>query len=246
MIKIAICDDEKVLADFLSAIFNDKFNKLQACVEISVFYQSSTMLDHKDFNNFDIVFLDIDMPNLNGFELAKKIRECCNNNVKIIFISAMYDLVYESFEYQPFYFIKKSSDDILVNEIYHLCEKISNIHKFSKKIIVNTCEYGNLEISTNKILYVKSEKHYLLYYLVNSHTPLKERNTISQKENDLLPCLFAKNHQRFLVNLYHIKKIDIESNKILLNNNVNIPISRSFKKNILNKYKSFKRGDIIC
>ncbi|MBO5231584.1 MAG: response regulator transcription factor [Clostridia bacterium] len=246
MIKIAICDDEKFFADYLHSILDNSFKELCKSVEFFVFYDPLKMAEYMTFGNFDVVFLDIDMPCLSGFDIAKKICNTPNQKTKIIFISAMYDLVYESFEYQPFYFIKKGSEDVMIKDIQHLCKKIVNIFKINFKINVNICEQGIFELFTEDILYIKSEKHYIIYYLTCTDHPLKERTTIAQKKKELSSMFFVQSHQRFLVNMNHIVKVDLNADKIFLSDEKILPISKSFKAEFLKEYRLFKRGTILC
>jgi two-component SAPR family response regulator len=70
------------------------------------FSGAGALINYMDSTYFDVIFLDIDMPEITGFDAAKKVKEISPES-KIIFVTSKHDLVYNSFEYQPFYFIRK-------------------------------------------------------------------------------------------------------------------------------------------
>lgn len=241
MIKIAICDDEKIFIDMLHSNLQDIFSNMPVDVEFSTFSSPTTLLRTYKTKHFDAIFLDIDMPNTSGFSVAKSIREISLNTL-IIFVTSKHDLVYDSFEYQPFYFICKSSQDNLYSDLSHVSEKILMYFKQKKKIEITDIVAGKVFIPISDILYIKSEKHYLLYYLKNGDgIPLKERSTISIKKQELLSYDFFNPHQRYLVNMNHIAHFDSLINTITMKNGDQIPISRNAKNDAFKTFKSFKR-----
>lgn len=105
--KAAICDDTVEDAEFMEKHIKEYFMKKSIPYECNV-YQSSKALwyEIEDGQAFDLLFLDIEMQELNGFELAAKIQETAPD-ILIIFVSAYESYVYKSFEFRPFRFIPK-------------------------------------------------------------------------------------------------------------------------------------------
>lgn len=240
MIKIAICDDEKIFVDILYSHLKTTFENIYIEVQFYLFQSASSLIRAYKSNNFDVVFLDIDMPVMSGFDAAKEIRSMSLYTM-IIFVTSKHDLVYNSFEYNPFYFICKTSHKNLLADLTHVSEKILTHSRQKKKIEIKDSTIGKQYVSVGDILYIKSEKHYLLYYLnSNNSVPIKERGKIREKD-ELLDFDFFRPHQRYLVNMNNINCFDILLNSIIMINNDSVPISKGLKAEALEKYQIFKR-----
>lgn len=241
MLKIAICDDEKTFIDKTHSNLKEIFYNINLNVEFSKFSNAAELLNEYKIKHFDVIFLDIDMPIIDGFSVAKSIREISLNTL-IIFVTSKDTLVYDSFEYQPFYFICKGSQEKLYSDLSHVAEKILIYFRQKKKIEVLDVAVGKVYIPINHILYIKSEKHYLLYYLKNGdNIPIKERATLELRKNELLQLDFISPHQRYLINMNHIAHFDSLINSITMKNGDQIPISRILRKDVFEKYRIFKR-----
>ena len=73
--RIAVCDDNKVTLDFLCEEIGREFSKTKADFSLDVFENGADFLSQHETTPFDIVFLDIDMPTINGFEIAERINK---------------------------------------------------------------------------------------------------------------------------------------------------------------------------
>ena len=241
MLRIAVCDDEKIFTDNLGYRLTALFENLSVNIEISAFQNADLLIRAYRSNAFDVVFLDIDMPAISGFDAAKAIRDISNKTM-IIFVTSKRDLVFDSFEFQPFYFICKSSTKSFSDDLKNAVEKIAAFTRQSRNIEINDCYAGKLLVPAGDILYIKSEKHYLLYYLNNSDDlPIRERGKLSDREAELLEYDFLKPHQRYLVNMNSIWRFDSLLNIITLVNKDKIPISKSLKAKALEAFMIFKR-----
>lgn len=106
---IAICDDDSKIINGLKIDIYNIFKSLKAEVDVSVFVNGTELIDtiKKEKIHYDILLLDIDMPNISGLEVAKILRET-NEDIIIIFISSYEKYVFDSFEYNPFRYIRKN------------------------------------------------------------------------------------------------------------------------------------------
>ena len=106
MIKqIVIVEDDKESADKLSSYVDQFFEKIGKPILIKVFNSSLEALEKQTCHE-DLYFLDIDLPHLNGMELAKKIREK-DNNVIIIFCSNLAQFALKGYEVSALDYIVK-------------------------------------------------------------------------------------------------------------------------------------------
>lgn len=222
MLRIGICDDDRIILDYVY----DKIKLISAELgkEVSVekFLNGSEVLSRKndDIKPFDILFLDIDMPLVTGFEVAEIIRES-NQRTIIIFLTSMDHLVYESFKYRPFRFIRKERLD------EELVEVISSAINIIEKSVVHKCVFstdmGEVMIPIRDILYFESINRRVYLHTEDSEYVLKGTQ-FSHVVNEFAPKSFILIHRTCLVNLkyiFSIGKIDIT-----LDNGTRLPMSR--------------------
>lgn len=241
MIKIAICDDERIFLSHFSDLIKKASEKLNLQVHIFDYSRSDVLLYHHKQSNFDIIFLDIDMPEISGFDIAQRIRKI-SHDIPIIFVTSRDDLVYRSFEYQPFYFIRKRPEDKLYSNIEHVMNKLFHHFCNFKTVSITNAETGIIIIPARQIIYIQSEKHYLYYYLSKGRiNPLRERNTISSILTLYDTYGIIKTHQRYLANLCHIAQLDTVLNQITFTNGDTIPISKQYRSDVIEKYIRYNR-----
>lgn len=240
MIRIAICDDDKVFLDIVTKnIKNITKNQGLDC-EINAFCSGELLLHHYIRSPYDILLLDIDLPKTTGFDIAREVRQ---SSIKtfIIFVTAKTDLVYSSFDYQPFSFICKNTDSLL-QDLEKTFDRL-NRHFRQSRIIEITDSRVPVYVAINDIIYIQSERHYLLYYTKKRGlaAPIRERGSLAEKEAALREYCFIKTHSRYVVNIEHVSRFDTLLNTIVMDNGVKIPISRNRFEQVLSEYRKFTR-----
>ena len=111
MITIAVCDDNfqfaQLLKQYLQKLCTHSIPSRVDCRIAPIFNSGAEVLEYLQSNTIDILFLDIDMPHTNGFELAKILCDIYPSTI-IIFVSSYEEFVYSSFEFCPFSFLRKA------------------------------------------------------------------------------------------------------------------------------------------
>lgn len=239
--KIAICDDNKNALNFIYSTVNNEFKKLGIMAQVVAYSDSRVLMEVQKKDPYDILFLDISMPNIDGFELAREIRET-SKNIFIIFITSKGELVYDSFDYQPFCFIRKDNPDNIVKNIRRVIEKLSYYMKQNKSFILD-CDGIKTVVQYIDLMYVKSDRHYLEYHLVDGSV-LKERESLKNKEKELEQFDFIKIHQRYIVNLKYVKFVDKRRETLILKNDERLEVSRNCKNSADEKFTQYLRKTI--
>lgn len=230
-----IVDDERKSIESLA------WKLEQSCPEIQLlrsFQSASTALDFLSDNSSDLVFLDIDMPEMNGLEFAKRIS---HQELPIIFVTAHKDFALEAIKLEAFdYLLKPIKIAELKDCINRLKIKILKKEvnqKYSLKSTKN--EKLALHTSSNiyyldeeKILYCASESNYTMIYLEDGSKKLVTRTL--KKIEDELSGLFIRTHKSFLVNKKFVMSYQKGAGGSLeLNNKKVIPVSKSRKEKVL-------------
>lgn len=237
MLKIAICDDEHEFLRFISGRLQVFFNKNGCTANINCFDSAQKMLSG---GSFDIYFLDLDMPEMTGFEAAEYIREH-SLNAYIVFVTSREELMRDSFDYQPFHFICKESASELESGLEHVLERLMRHFRQSRIITVNDILSGEYSLCLSELIYIKSDDHYLSYHLRGETQTIKERAVLKTREKELSDYDFIRVHKQYLVNMRHIDKMDIYTNTVVVSDGSKLPMSKLLKSDAAQAYMMFKR-----
>ena len=201
--------------------------------EIRKYNDSESLLADSSNQLFDALFLDIDMPGLDGMELAKTIRER-NQYVKIIFVTNKDNLVYRTFKYAPFRFIRKT---YLEEELPETTEALrDSIAQFNATVIFNT-KNGEFCVQVCDIVYAEVKNHTITVFLIKDK--LMVSKSMDELEGELGKFGFLRTHKSFLVNHIHIASI--KQNKIFMDTGSDLPLSKSRADGVKLKLQQLSR-----
>lgn len=234
--RAAVCDDTKQAMDLIYTTVCSEFEKQGFLVQTAAFSDSKALLEIQKKNPYDILFLDVCMPDVSGFQLAEEIRSK-SDNAFIVFVTEKEELVYESFDYQPFYFIRKDCTENIKCNISKAISRLSGYIKQNGFMLIDR-DSVKVPVKYGNIMYIKSDKHYLEYHMADKSV-MRIRGSLNIKEQELQDYDFAKIHQRYLVNLKYIKYMDKSKEIIILKNGERLGISRSNKSFAEEKYTRY-------
>ena len=140
-INVAVCDDETEVLDTIKNYLISY--QIQYDIECAThtFSNGSDFLESLDKIKFNIVFLDIEMPEMDGLEIAKHIREKSADDVYIIFVTSYPSYMHDSFQVQPFQYIVKPVTRMSRN---NWSDSVWNIsHRCSASYITTTVTFIN-------------------------------------------------------------------------------------------------------
>jgi two-component system LytT family response regulator len=187
----------------------------------------------------DLIFLDINMPEISGLQFAKTI----DKNTKLIFTTAYREYAIDGFDLQAVdYLLKPISLERLIKAINKfLGESIPLEHVSDKEIQAENSDFmfvrsdrKMIKIDFEDILYIESLSDYLKIH--TSEKTITTRETISNIETKLPPKNFLRCHRSFIVS---IQKIDSFTNEYIEVNKTAISISRSYRSAVLEKLGKF-------
>lgn len=221
--RIAICDDEQNQIEYITSIVTSWSNHKGHSCEIRTFASAEAFLfEYEEDKAYDILLLDVEMKNMNGIELAKRIRKD-NNRAEIIFITSHFEFVGEGYEVDALhYLIKPISVEKLTQVLTKAAEKLS----VEPPSVVISCEGETVKLYEADILYVESFLHYIVIHTKDNEYKIKEN--ISVFENKVSD-VFYRIHRSYLVSLKYITRISRTSVNI---GNTELPLSRGKYDNI--------------
>lgn len=215
--KIAICDDDRNQIEYITSIVTSWSTREGHNCEIRTFPSAEAFLfEYEEEKAYNILLLDVEMKNMNGIELAKRIRKD-NNRAEIIFITSHFEFVGEGYEVDALhYLIKPVSTEKLTQVLTKAGEKLA----IESPWVVIACEGETVKLYETDIFYVESFLHYIVIHTKDKEYKIKEN--ISVFENKVSDD-FYRIHRSYLVSLKHITRISRTSVNI---GNTELPLSR--------------------
>ena len=237
MIEFAICDDDAVFAKVMTNHLRKRFVQLPDEIECNVqtFLSANQVLNYMEKNPIHILFLDIDMPGKNGFELAEILQKRSPDTV-IVFVSAYDSFVYESFRFNPFCFLRKTH---LKEELDGTIQRVLNKFLQSGRTKVFTTVYGDTKLRIRDIIYIESVKNYYDIHC-DDRSVLRCRGTIASVEAALSTDGFYRIHPAFLINMENIRLLGT-NRQIEMTDGTRLTVSMRKWKGFHEAYMEFSR-----
>lgn len=191
------------------------------------YFQSGILFVDKYKSNFDIVFMDIDMPQMDGLETAKKIREV-DSKVLIIFITNLAQMAIKGYSVNAFDFVPKP---VSYYEFSTMLTRALNKNSFDRKTV---------KIDALSIVYAEVINHSLIFYTQEGEE-INTWDSLSNVYKQVKALGFAKVNNSQIVNLRSVLLID--GFDITLKNSKHLFLSRKEKKEFYSTFVSFTTGD---
>ncbi len=234
--RIAICDDDADFTDNLRALTEKGLAALHVSPVISVYIDGNSFIAEK--SECDAVFLDIDMPSVNGFDIAEQINRM--GETLIVFVTMHDELVYSSIKFRPFRFIRKSHLADELPEVLSALNKTIAKRNAGRKFEFQT-KTGSVFLDINSIEYIEIYGHWL-HVCVDGGEDLKCYGSLSEFEKELAPFDFIRTHKSYLVNCKYIYAI--EKGQIILDDKTEILLSRYRAGEVRDKFRNYIRSEL--
>ncbi len=227
MYNFAVCDDNPGFLDLFCPLLKRGLEgtmpKDEGFKLIKPFSGGREVLEYIETQRIDVLFLDIDMPDFNGFELAKRLCRDYKDTL-IVFMSAYDNYVYESFDYMPFAYMRKQRiEDDLPKTLQRVRDRLLQSSRYVTLIIENVEQ----KLDVKDILYFESQKNYYLAHMANGRQYVC-RGTLTELEEHVADLDFFRVHSAFLVNLEYVDKVTNDGS--LLIGKITLPVAQKRQK----------------
>ncbi|WP_193434721.1 LytR/AlgR family response regulator transcription factor [Confluentibacter citreus] len=232
-IACLIVDDEAIARDIITTHIS-KIENISIVASCSHAMEAFNIISS---HNIDLLFLDINMPEISGISFAKSI----NKNIKIIFTTAYRDYAVEGFELQAVdYLLKPISFERILKSINTYFEVYGQF-KITEEKPLETSSFmfvrsdrRMIKIDFEAIIYIESFSDYIKIHLKNE--VIVTRETISAIEAKLPNNQFLRIHRSYIIAISHINSF---TNEHVVINNKALTISRSYKKDVLERLEQY-------
>ncbi len=240
MLRIAVCDDEKYYREKITELLKEELEKRELQDYVIEEYGTGTeLLSENHFLVHDIIFLDINMPEVNGIEIAEQIRKK-RPRVVLVFITAFVDYALEGYKTEAIRFLLK---DILEQSFPECIEAI--IRKLSLQAFKVKCngKEGEQEIPVDRICYIESMAHKLLFHMAGVEAQqYSAYDKLDHMEEMLAGYGFLRIHKSYLVNIKCVE--EIARYAVRLKNGRQLPIPRGKYQQVKVRYYEMA-GDML-
>lgn len=232
--RILVCDDDKAFAAQLRERLLPQITAVDRWAKVDT-VSDPRELSKEVLSHYDIVFLDIDMGQVNGIDLAKKLRQTGRDTV-LIFVTNLVEYSLEGYEVQAFrYLLKNELDTKLepyVQQALSVCRK-------ERELLRLNCDGEELDIPPKNLVYVETAARRLILHLCDMPRDiLRTRTTMAELSELLAARGFLRVHKSFLVNMAYIQRL--QSTSVILTTGKELPVSSRSYSEIRKTYLQWK------
>ncbi|MNJ90875.1 Transcriptional regulatory protein YehT [compost metagenome] len=238
-IKVLLIDDQEVNIDLLRNLLKKFFSSIEI-IGISTDPLEALSLAHT--LQPDLLFLDIQMPGLNGLDLMKEVKKAADTEV--IFVTAFSEYALDAYENQAAgYITKPVNAEKFVLTVSKVLDQIETRKKLTLpepdelfrnngKIALST-QKGLIFLDPDTIYYCESGGNYTTFFLKEEKQVVVSKQ-IGQFEQLLLKKQFVRIHDRYIINLKHLRAYHRgNGGTVILENDKELPVSVRRKENLL-------------
>lgn len=233
--RIAICDDN---INHINIIENYIHDLRKTSIECDAYQSGEELI--RSFRDgeeqYDVIFLDMEMEQLNGIETANYIREI-DEHVIIVFVTSHTEYMRDSFKCAPFRFLVKPVDvEEFKTVFYDISKKLSK----QRKVFAFTENKAKIRLYCDDIIYCESQDHWI--WIHTKDKVYKICKSLTELHGQLDKEMFCRVHKSYIINFLYIKSIK-DNDAELYHCDKTIAISRSYKKEVLEEYTNFLERD---
>lgn len=228
--RIYLCDDELKMREEIYAKVKEELPE----TEISTYSGGREVVKRLEEQSCDILLLDIDMPGVSGMEVAERLSELPKKPL-LIFVTGHDELVYESFQYHPFGFVRKQFLEAELKKVLADCK--TELEQRERHFNFHTAE-GEHKLLFSELHYFESEGNYVKVYTADGE--YRFRSTITAVESTLKKDGFLRIHKGFLVNQTAIRLFGADA--VELSDGSSLPVGKTYAEDAKQQFMRYLRS----
>ena len=226
----------------ISASVRTIFEDLGRDVNLEKFLTPQSLLERAAEHSFDLIFLDISMPGMDGIELAAELKRH-RSKAALIFVSSRTDRVFDTFVVQPFGFVRKSNflediSEVIARYVNSLGSGEKNSHYLYLKD-----QQGTVAVDAAHVTYIECIRNMQVLHFDDSKEEHRLYSRMGMLEEELKKYDYIRIHKGFIVSSRFIRRF--ESKSVTLTTGEEIPVGRSYHHEAMDAYIDYvsRTGD---
>lgn len=229
IMKILICDDEPVILDQIESLLNSFENKNKIKFQIEKKESGKFILTNPV--KYDVAFIDIEMPNMNGLILSKRLK-LLNPDIIIIVITSFQNYLDDAMKIHVFRYLSKPIDK---NRFFNNFKDALEEYRLISKYVIATFNNEVHRIKTKDILFIENQKYGSIIH--SKYGDYQSNKKPKQWAKDIDQDSFVFSHNSILVNLQNV--VDFNNYVAVLRKNEQETVTTYISQR---KYSSFKKA----
>lgn len=238
IINIVLVDDEQIQLDFMETLIKKMTEKQNLVVQIDQYKNGESFLFALDEHpNWDLAFLDVEMEELSGMDVAHVIREKAPH-MSVVFATAYAEYAVDGYKVQALDYLLKP---IKETDIERVLNRYLHLKPQQEKIVILEIDSEFQRVPMNDIICIEASGREVTITLKNDI--LKIKKSLTEMTDLLDESQFIKTHRSYLVNLQHVTqllKVDVE-----LDNGDLIPLSRRLAKDVQGAFIDYYKETVF-
>lgn len=234
MLLVAICDDEQYYREKIQKLLEQYLKAHDLDHEIHLFLSGQEFLaQSENAVKYDIVFMDINMDELDGIQTAMRMRTF-HSDTYIVLVTAFINYVLEGYKVNAVRYLMKDTLDTSMTECMDAILQKMRLSQVAFSFIE-----GEKRLYTDNILYVESRKHKSIFsYMESGIVNYQIYDKLDSIEQALSGCHFLRIHKSYLVNMKHIQKIS--NYTVMLDTGEELPVPRLRYRAVKEAFVAYK------
>lgn len=214
--RIAVCDDQETCRRQVKGYIENIFGSLDVIVDL--YSSGGEILKGADKFSYDIIFLDIEMPGMDGISLARKLR-MKDEDVFLVFLTGHVEYALKGYEVNALRYLTKPVEEEKLKEVLFYVKK----RQTDRRFLWLKTEAGEERVSVSDILYLEAQDQNVVIYTKGSS--YRVRYNMGEYEKELRGDGFFRIHRSYLASLGKIKGLG--KKEVFLEGDICLPVSRT-------------------
>lgn len=237
MIKIGICDDNLMFAGQIQQYLEDVGKKYQYRLDVEVYASGEELIrDYEEGIRFDLLYLDIEMGQMDGIETARWIRDH-HYYMILIYVSSYDTYLKQLFEVEPFRFLQKPIDAKVFEQVF--LKAVERIEEQKGAYFRFQSGWNMINLLCRDILYLESAGRKVIVHTINQTYEYYDK--LDHAEEQLGELRFVRIHKAYLVNMDNVEAFQYE--RLSLKDGTILNISEKNRPRIRSIFWNYCRGE---
>lgn len=233
--RIALCDDNPTLTrTFTELIMSWSAGSGCKCQVVCFHSPKELLFETQGTYPFELMLLDIEMPDMSGMELARIIRRT-DQKVLIAFLTNYADFVFDGYEVGAFRYLLKAQAN---EKLFPLLDEAGTKLEREKHYLLVKAQGEDIRLELTEILYLEADRHDTIIHMEKESRLLK---LPISKLSPLLGEAYAMAHRSYIVNLEYVERLSRK--ECLMSNGERVPVSRGAFGSLNCAFISYYKGD---